>query len=908
MTWFCMIALTITSSTQNDPFVDYVLSQHKRVCKADRLCSFNETRWSGAGCRVCPPCQCDNDCRRFGDCCPDVSPALTETQNRTTQELRYFCQDNAFKIPPNKRNLFFFSIAKCSLFADPLLVTLCDSPNRTDPYMSRPVTSTVSGEVYRNKFCAECNGELSYIPWQIRVNCSVPVAVPPEISSSDILQYFVQRKECSILYNRPQSTLLRICYVSSEKLISTCNETGLWENQDDLTERACASYYNPLFIRRKGYKNIFCFYCNTRPRSSMFKFCLFDTPYPFSVLMDPGTAETIIAKAKRSCQCKDNEVYDRFKKICRPVMCSSGRKQDGTKCVSGYTSTKGSPFSFEVVLTPTDHISTGSVATEWMESLASNTTAALKAKTKNHKIQIHRLCLRSIMKVNETQILKLFFLVKFVLLSRNKHDDLEKLLIDIQNSQWTIPFQKKFVNMSSASSLTLTNSDIIYHRTAVGTVVQNYIYGQHSWTYAKIIPHQIGRRLSREPRNYTKITATLLCPLMLLDPNETKNYSQLDHTLLLLVRNRTLTSDEFTTSADGTISICQDIIAGTKTCLLLPPEAIFSKAYIIVSTTCQSISLACLIVTFAVFCLCPALRTLPGKTTMGLILTLLITVGLNLFGISRVEHSLLCKVIGILNHFFLLSSFTWMGICSFHMYWVFKDVLMPRKSVSGERKLFGLYLLASILVPFLINLTVLGINYAIHGANDIGYGKSLCYISNFYSIIMGLLVPVAIVVLFNGVLFILTINSLRKMSLEHENLTGKKENVYLYIKLSSLTGLNWLFAFVAPLTGIQELWYVFVVLCGLQGFYIFLAFVCNRRVFTLLAEVCQGNGKQPGQSQRTSSTTRSSETSSKTSSKSSSRTSPSVVSRITDSTKSCEQNNIENEDVIADKYTESIHL
>nr|KAG5710424.1 hypothetical protein BaRGS_022242 [Batillaria attramentaria] len=252
------------------------------------------------------------------------------------------------------------------------------------------------------------------------------------------------------------------------------------------------------------------------------------------------------------------------------------------------------------------------------------------------------------------------------------------------------------------------------------------------------------------------------------------------------------------------------------------------------------------------------LQTLPGKNTMGLIATLLITTLLFEFGSGRVEERQSCVVVGVLIHFFLVSSFTWMVICTVHMHRIFSNVIASRvDDREGSARVFLIHVIVSVVVPGLVVLSTLLANYYTSDHEcvmDLGYGDGICYLSNRLSLILGSILPISLAVVINLVLFALTLHALRKLSRERRDVTQRNhEQFSIYVKLSTLTGINWLVGLVAALVDSEAVWYAFLVLCGLQGVYVFVAFVCNKRVLRLyrgLMCTCCGRGKQSTSSEQ----------------------------------------------------------
>ncbi|XP_076453455.1 latrophilin receptor-like protein A [Babylonia areolata] len=306
---------------------------------------------------------------------------------------------------------------------------------------------------------------------------------------------------------------------------------------------------------------------------------------------------------------------------------------------------------------------------------------------------------------------------------------------------------------------------------------------------------------------------------------------------------------------DDVVMVCVDQLYAKHSRLSSSPlvlEKFFSTEMIYASVACQSLSVVGLFLVLLTYCLFAELRSLPGKNTMGLVTSLLVAMLLFEVGVARVEILALCTLLGVLIHFALLSAFTWMVICSLHMYRVFAHVLASRHHLQSDSnqqqsRLFVKHVLLSLLVPAVIVGATLAGNWLAYrqgwvcvwpelaeGEVYVGYGRGICYVSNTPSLIAASVVPVCLAVGVNALLFLLTVVRLRHLNHEAKLATqGQRRQLGLYVRMSTLTGINWLVGIATAAIDNVVIWYVFIVLCGLQGFYVFVAFVCNRRVFSL---------------------------------------------------------------------------
>lgn len=66
----------------------------------------------------------------------------------------------------------------------------------------------------------------------------------------------------------------------------------------------------------------------------------------------------------------------------------------------------------------------------------------------------------------------------------------------------------------------------------------------------------------------------------------------------------------------------------------------------------------------------------------------------------------------------------------------------------------------------------------------------------------------------------------------------------IYIKITCITGITWIFGFVYQWTLIDVLSYIFIILNASQGMFIFLSFGCKSIVRSRLREILFGQKTQ----------------------------------------------------------------
>lgn len=262
----------------------------------------------------------------------------------------------------------------------------------------------------------------------------------------------------------------------------------------------------------------------------------------------------------------------------------------------------------------------------------------------------------------------------------------------------------------------------------------------------------------------------------------------------------------------------------------------------IVSVVCTALSLLCLLLTFLVYCLLPQLRTLPGKNTMVLVVYLFCAQLLFQVGINLTFDRNLCRVMGVLIHYFWLGTFMVMATCAFHMYTVFTNMsAKPFHNTHRETKKVVRY----VVISNALALLVVGVCIAYHAGStageDIGYGDNMCFLNDSLDIGIFFAGPLGIVLVFNTLCFIRVALSIRKVpNMKSAKNQANKNHAAVYFRLSILLGFTWIFGFVAAALQLEVLWYIFVILNGLEGVFIFIAYCLNKRILDMLKTVCGG--------------------------------------------------------------------
>ena len=306
-------------------------------------------------------------------------------------------------------------------------------------------------------------------------------------------------------------------------------------------------------------------------------------------------------------------------------------------------------------------------------------------------------------------------------------------------------------------------------------------------------------------------TIDICLKYVLTDNNSTETNT------ILLNSGKRLRSGEFMRSATGDILVCVDLYDKLH-------QTPYNKLLIVVCVG-YSMSLVCLLVTFAIHIRYRALRTLPGLMLMNLIIALFfaqLLFLLNTFGIFQAQP-IFCQIMASAQHYFWLASFAWMACMSLDVFICLSSCTTIKTYTAS---MYVKYVSAGWLVPLLIPIITIILTNA--PGSYLGYNTSgSCWLSNSESVLYLFAIPVFTIVCANVFLFTGSVFRLCSL-LKNASFVGRKEDnqqrLAQCIKLSSWMGFSWIFGIVPNFVGVEALWFVFVTANALQGVHIFVAF------------------------------------------------------------------------------------
>ena len=267
-------------------------------------------------------CYCDSSCTVYGDCCHDAN-----VPKKSAPNPRFSCQKESDR---------YWMITACSpswvaeQVADGVanvddIVSSCEDPSVRATYrFLPPVTDEETGLVYRNEFCARCNGlqPSNVTGWRIQLTCTNST----ELNSQTSLLFSQLTTLCEVEHHLPPKSSIppRSCKNISG-LVYSCPEGG----PVNLMKNCTSGGINLLQSENFMYANDYCAACWNV--SSSLLYCVDELILPpdipestgnITVLFDIYGAQRTATSASATYHiveeaCPSGSVYNLFKGSCR---------------------------------------------------------------------------------------------------------------------------------------------------------------------------------------------------------------------------------------------------------------------------------------------------------------------------------------------------------------------------------------------------------------------------------------------------------------------------------------------------------------------------------------------------------------------------------------------------------------
>ncbi|XP_069121319.1 uncharacterized protein [Argopecten irradians] len=795
---------------------------------------------------------------------------------------------------------------RCGIAADDIFGTL-------------PVTHGQA--IYKNFDCMWCHlnskekQHIQITPWDVQIKCPYEINAEFHVLLNDVIKT-AKVMDCSVrVFPRHRNSLMSQvsrmhCTKTSEfRYVDKCNTTGHWMLFDPDVKAACENEGKFLPPYHEQYKNIFCYVCNPPTSSNIsidtcsvqpenqrygevvielcrnsplvpgyepYKnvFCslcsninmTLPPPFPwnprfaggfdFPPTLSPNihlvrgifSADhepqmTVKSEIQILTFRNDEEIYNTINNKTRRLMCYPGKVLTNMTC--------------KPLLTKTNNL---------RYTLAFTLEANLSAPMKSSDI------LEPVMREVKGQITKQIRGISFEsfhIMTNLKCDD------PISNANGGLTFMVhtmfliwKYVDRLSTEKtlLKFTNGTFLFQNVLWKSTVSSEAFmlpalvntvGFMNHCYSKTVK---GTTFNlHDNHKPVLVSQLLLCPQVELEEDEFE-VDESHFEISVMKSDRKLHQEEFLL-IDKKVRVClkdfEEMFNGSIVSSL--SQSPLYEPLKITTLVCNIISLICLFLTFITYCLFPAMRSLPGMNNMSLVFAMFFAQLLFQCGFYSSSSPTMCAVLGVFIHIFWLSTFGCMSVCSYHMYSVFAgDTIAGRLSALGWKKKMLLYIAYSYGLSSVIVICNIVIIYLTSDDDNIGYGKTRCFIENKTSFYLSFLSPVLIVCFTNIYFFIRTALQIKK-SPKVDSTKERKNQHLIYVKLFSLTGITWILLVIDTLFPITVFSFLVTIATVLQGLFVLVSFVLNKRVYNYYKVLICGkrrktttsSSSQPGNTQST---------------------------------------------------------
>ena len=333
--------------------------------------------------------------------------------------------------------------------------------------------------------------------------------------------------------------------------------------------------------------------------------------------------------------------------------------------------------------------------------------------------------------------------------------------------------------------------------------------------------------------NTIRIMPFLFCPYITLSHEEF--IIQNGRTEIYLIHKNTYinTTNVVFSQNDSTMTLCsRDYFSQPSSKSIVQRSNTLYNVEVILSVVCTTVSMLSLVIVLVTYGIFRSLKTLPGLNNMGLSLSLLLAQLFYLLGgMIEITTDWLCKTLGVLLHFSLLNSFFWMLVCTFHM---MRTFVFISKMTAPEDK-YPKFIKYTVFVTTASALLVV-VNIVVSVLNDsnIGYGVGTCYISSKHMILYTVALPLGLIIVSNLVMFVYVMIKVCNLPEVSKSTKHERNNIVIFAKLSTLTGITWVFAYLYQWTEIKAFSYMFIVANASQGLFIMFSFIANKRVSNMI--------------------------------------------------------------------------
>ena len=837
-------------------------------CKGNQT-NFDTTKWYYN-------CQCDNACYEiFQDCCADfVKTCGPQNAERKNSQLLWRC------VQLHRSTLRGVWMVWSCTKAWNLNETKLKCENASERF-SYPVEDFLpvlgeDGLTYRNKHCSICNGITHYQTWHIVVQGFI---TPPEEYDIDEKLKFVLANGGKIKNIQPGKSFPRR-YCAGEKYKDSCKDSShaAFNNCSNGPVETVVGLFTENYFKNKA-----CALCNGETHISSsrgrrlirLRVLSGELPQGLSIVFTTNSnknGEPSVSRVVKN-YCPAGLVYDDNLEYCREGLVTHA---DDTLSDVFLIALWFKPSSIKIPsFNPFIRFISKSGGSK---PNINNITASLKsALVKKFSLQSKQV---TAVKLHRQNIQSTFLVATF----RFTLTPFQEYILANENNTLNISTKSQaFLELLKFTTNFSMNSGA-YHFPVVKlsskklACFQGYMLQSREYVVDKIsgnvIQNKTGKIFSR---NEYEILGTVgenitICRKLLLSGCEKGAFVTLNESEYFIYENLTVfhygtnksfgfgeyhiienvsstRTDSFQNTSlpqNSTVAVCLPFGKTFNTTTEIVNTSETSYALRILTVIGFGISMLFLFVLLITYGIFKELRTLPGLNLMNLAISMMLSYLIWLIGTANFQETKTCEILGVIEHYLFLVTFVAMSVISYHSCVVFSRPFHAGVS-SNSRKQFTKYSTITWLIPALfiavcITLDQTEITFDIYG--------NTCWLSTDKAVLYLFLLPAAVLLLFNITTFIKTAMTLTQYNNDSQILQkDQKQNLLVCIKLATLVGFPWVFAFFRVIfSDVEAFEYLFVVFVSLQGLYIGLAFVCNKKTVQLYKKLWRSENRSSAES------------------------------------------------------------
>ncbi|KAI8794858.1 adhesion G protein-coupled receptor E3 [Biomphalaria glabrata] len=824
--------------------------------------------------RVCPDyfcflCDCMAPrCQLYGICCPDVTepyydlPGLHNNYSALSSSpspLDIWPRNEDYD-PPALRcdnessdEFSFLYIQSCpsDYEDDGETVRLCENDDLEVNFDLKEFVRAADVEshvVYRNFYCAKCNSVSQIVQFSLSLDCLDYMKVYMAKSPADMIRLASDSNSgCRVEQVIPQGLKLVPCgsLFFSSNVIDNCTWSNTSALFDEEITQACHEVNGSVHLALSPftytvYKNLFCSICHTDSYPGYGRGCNLSegpvidlkgrSPLPFTLLLRfvDRTPDDFTSPV-----CQNNE-WSSPEGKCLLLNCEAGKVLIDRTCVSIVPEISGLSYQLHLGLLPTE-LSADVDVSESTNNQTVNQITAIVQKIDDViaydvELAVVMYTLSNVM--TDSSGMTLYWLTLNITASPLvKRDIFEANIMD----RIVLP------NLNTS----LGDGDI----TLYPVLIQSSYFDKDIVCLHENYVCQDLEVKSARPRNHSSSEAVtfsslLTCAYVVFENKQytiksNGLYHPLNVTIVLdlnvfIVRFFGIQDlNMLKIRMDGSLCVCKELL-DEKVKDYVKSNRPLKELLEIATLASLCASMACLLLMFMTYALFSELRTNAGVHNMVLAGSLMLAQAFILISSHMSPPGVLCYVVGIFTHFLWLFKFTSTSMCCVHMFHVF-----TAKTRHGGRlkcSLVARSLLFTVLLPAAIILAVILYHLITTEMQEIGYGKSFCYLDSATFVAIAVAGPALLISVVNLVFFILTVVAIKRVySLQASASINRDHhtNLYVYAKLSTMTGTFWTLSIIAENLDVDFLRLIPIFINGLQGVFLFISYICNKRVLRL---------------------------------------------------------------------------